>query len=130
VAASQEILTVMPTQLPDFEDWRHNFWHLGRIIRTAAGEVEKIVEFKDANEAEQSVTEINTGFMAFNCAWLFDNLDKLKDDNNKHEYYLTDMVKIAFNGGHKIGTINIEPHEAVGINSMPELKIAENLPAD
>lgn len=120
-------LTIMPTTLPDFDGWHQNFYHWGRIIRGVNGQVEKIVEFKDASDEEKLVTEVNPGFMCFNYSWLFKNIKDLQNNNTQKEYYLTDMVKIAFNEGQKVGTISIEPHEAMGINSQDELAIAESL---
>jgi len=123
----QAALTIMPTVLPDFAGWHQNFYHWGRIIRGADGQVEKIVEFKDATDAERLVTEVNPGFMCFNKGWLLENIDKLKDDNKQKEYYLTDLVEIAFEAGQPVGTIAIEPTEAMGINSLAELEIATSL---
>ncbi len=122
-----EALTIMPTVLPSFDDWYHNFYHLGRIARNELGEVKGIIEFKDSTEEEKKIKEINLGFMCFNKNWLFTNVDNLKDDNKAHEFYLTDMVKIAFSQGHKINALLIESHEAMGINNQEELKIAESL---
>lgn len=122
-------LTIMPTVLPGFHDWYHNFYHLGRIDRDEKGEVRGIIEYKDASDAEKTITEINLGFMCFNKEWLFSNIDKLQDNNKAHEFYLTDMVKIAVSQGYAIGTLPIEPREAMGINSLEELKIAEGLTA-
>jgi len=125
-----EALTIMPTVLPGFYDWYHNFYGWGRIVRNEQGEVKAIVEAKDASEEEKKITEVNPGFMCFNKNWLFSNVDKLKNDNKAQEFYLTDMVKIAFSEGYKVGTVVIEPREAMGINSPEELKIAENLVPD
>ncbi len=123
----QEALTIMPTILPDFEGWHQNFYHWGRIVRDQEDFVKGIVELKDADDNEKLITEVNPGFMCFNKDWLFENIDKLADNNKAHEFYLTDMVKIAFDGGYKVGTLTIEPKEAMGINSLEELKIAEGL---
>jgi len=120
-------LTIMPATLPDFDDWHQNFYHWGRIIRGVDGRVEKIVEFKDASDEEKLVTEVNPGFMCFNYSWLFKNIADLQNNNIPKEYYLTDMVNIAFAEGYEIGTVSIEPHEAMGINSREELLIAEGL---
>lgn len=120
-------LTIMPTLLPSFNDWYHNFYNLGRIVRDSKGDIEGIVEFKDSNDEEKTIKEINLGFMCFNRDWLFTNIDKLKDNNNAHEFYLTDLVKIAFSEGYKIGSVIIEPREAMGINRLEELQIAEGL---
>ncbi len=126
-ALSPQAVTIMPTRLSDFEDWRQNFYHWGRIIRGANGKVEKIVEFKDATDEEKLVSEVNPGFMCFNAAWLFKNISALQNNNNQEEYYLTDMVKLAFDDGYEVTTVNIESHEAMGINSVTELTIAENI---
>ncbi len=120
-------LAIMPTVLSDFNDWRQNFYHWGRIIRNENKEVEKIVEFKDASDQEKRVLEVNPGIMAFNRDWLFANLEKLNNNNKQQEYYLTDMVKLAFKQGLVIKTIKIEPEEAIGINSRAELKVATKL---
>lgn len=124
---NSEAITIMPTHLPDFNDWHQSFYHWGRIVRGAGGTVEAITEFKDASDEEKLITEVNPGFMCFNKNWLFKNIDNLRDDNKQKEYYLTDLVKIAFAQGHTVGTLNIEPHEAMGINSPEELKIAESI---
>ena len=124
---SPAALTIMPTVLTDFEGWHHNFYGWGRIVRNQSEEVEAIVELKDASDEQKLITEVNPGFMCFNKDWLFKNIDKLRDDNKAHEFYLTDMVKIAFNEKFKVETIIIEPQEAMGINSPDELKIAENI---
>jgi bifunctional UDP-N-acetylglucosamine pyrophosphorylase/glucosamine-1-phosphate N-acetyltransferase len=126
-AVESEVLTVMPTLLPDFAGWHQNFYHWGRFVKGLDGKVQRIVEFKDASEEEKLITEVNPGFMRFNKEWLFKNIDNLANNNNSKEYYLTDMVKVAFSAGENVGTINIEPHEAMGINSLEELKIAESL---
>jgi len=120
-------LTIMPTNLPDFEDWRQNFYRLGRIARGADGKVERIVEFKDASDEEKLITEINIGFMCFNYDWLFKNISALRNNNNQQEYYLTDMVNIAFAQGFEVDTHRIEPHEALGVNSVNDLNVAENI---
>ncbi len=124
-----EALTIMPTVLPSFDSWYHNFYHLGRIVRDEKGMVSGIVEFKDSSDEEKLILEINLGFMCFNKKWLFENIDKLQDNNKAHEFYLTDMVKIAFSQKHVVNTSPIEPQEAMGINSPEELKIAEGISA-
>jgi bifunctional UDP-N-acetylglucosamine pyrophosphorylase/glucosamine-1-phosphate N-acetyltransferase len=126
-AANPAAVTIMPTRLSDFDDWRQNFYHLGRIVRGANGTIEGIVEFKDASEEEKLITEINLGFMCFNKQWLLKNISKLKDDNKQQEYYLTDLVKIAFAEGFAVDSIHIEAHEALGINSQQDLLVAESL---
>jgi len=126
-AQQPEALTIMPTLLPNFEGWYQNFYYWGRIVRGTNGQVEKIIELKDATEEEKLIAEVNPGFMAFNCRWLLDNISHLDNKNKAQEYYLTSLVDIAFTQGKPVETIKIEPTEAMGINSLEELKIAESL---
>ncbi len=120
-------VSLMPTDVGDFEAWHRNFYHWGRIIRSNGGEIERIVEYKDATEVERKVTEVNPGIMKFSGSWLWANVDNLTDSNSQHEYYLTDLVKLAFGQEQEIGSIGIDPLEAIGINSQEELKIAEDI---
>jgi len=120
-------IAMMTTRVPDFSGWYRNFYHWGRIIRGASGAVEAIREFKDSDEAEKLITEVNPAFMCFNKSWLFENLDRLRADNQQREYYLTDLVQFAFSAGYNIDTLPIEPHEAMGVNSLEELRIAEEV---
>lgn len=123
----QGVITMVTVKLDDFEDYKKNFYQWGRIMRGKDGEVKKIVEFKDATEAEKEIKEVNPGFYCFDKNWVCANIDKLKNDNKQKEYYLTDLVGLAFSQGEKINTITIDPRQAVGINSPEELAIAEKL---
>jgi bifunctional UDP-N-acetylglucosamine pyrophosphorylase/glucosamine-1-phosphate N-acetyltransferase len=51
----------------------------------------------------------------------------LKNDNVQGEYYITDLVKLAFSENQKIETVSIDPHEALGANSKAELGILETM---
>jgi bifunctional UDP-N-acetylglucosamine pyrophosphorylase / glucosamine-1-phosphate N-acetyltransferase len=127
ISEEQNVLSLMPARVEDFSDWRQNFYHWGRIVRDAENKIKKISEFKDSTEEEKKITEVNPGIMGFNSAWLWENIAKLKNLNAQQEYYLTDLVHLAFEQGHQVGGLIIEPHEAMGINSQEELKIAESL---
>ncbi len=118
-------LAMMTTELPDFDDWRHNFYHWGRIIRDKNKQIVHIVEFKDGTEKEREITEVNPAVMCFNHDWLAKHITLLNNKNKSGEYYLTDLVKTAFGENRVITSISVEPHEAMGINSQEELKIAE-----
>ncbi|WGY03005.1 bifunctional UDP-N-acetylglucosamine diphosphorylase/glucosamine-1-phosphate N-acetyltransferase GlmU [Nocardioides sp. QY071] len=67
----------------------------GRIVRDEAGVVQAIVEEKDATEAERAITEINSGILAFDAAFLADAVGRIGNDNAKGEYYLTDAIGLA-----------------------------------
>jgi len=119
-------LALVPTVLPDFEDWHRSFFHWGRIIREN-GKITKIVEFKDASPEEIEVKELNPGVMAFEASWLVKNIKLLNNDNNQGEYYLTSLVELAFRTAEDIPSLTVDPREALGVNSPEELALAENI---
>lgn len=89
----------------------------GRVIRRADGTVEKIVEFKDANEEERKVREINTGIYAFKNEALFEGLKLITNNNAQKEYYLTDLVEILQKLGKKVIAVTCDDwHEVEGVN--------------
>ena len=71
-------------------------------MRGADGRVEKIVEQKDATEAERAITEINSGIYAFEADVLRDALAHVGTDNAQGEKYITDVIAIARAGGHPV----------------------------
>jgi UDP-N-acetylglucosamine diphosphorylase/glucosamine-1-phosphate N-acetyltransferase len=123
---SKATITMATVNLPDFQDWREIFYaNFSRIIRDKNGKIVKDVQFKDANEEERKVTEVNPCYFCFEAKWLWKNLQTLQTDNVQKEYYLTDLVKIAIQEKTKIESINIDPREALGANSKEELEILE-----
>ncbi len=117
-------ITITTTMVKDFEGWRKSFYHWGRIIRNN-GQVREIVEFKDASEEIRKTKEVNPAFYCFNAQWLWQNIDKLDNKNVQEEYYLTDLIKIAFEQDIKVNSFLIDPKEAVGINTNEELAVAK-----
>ena len=94
----------------------------GRIVRRVDGTVEKIVEFKDCDENEVFIREINTGIYAFNNEDLFAGLKKVKNDNKQKEYYITDLVEIFNLDGKKVKAVIVKDgEETAGINDRFEL---------
>ncbi|MBI5139116.1 NTP transferase domain-containing protein, partial [Candidatus Nomurabacteria bacterium] len=118
-------ITMATVKLPDFRDWRINFVSFSRVIRNANGEVEKVIEYKDASDKEIKITEVNPCYFCFEAKWLWENLENLKDDNAQKEYYLTDLLKIATEEEVEIESIDIEPVEALGANTRAELETLE-----
>ena len=125
--AHGNMLTLTTVIVPDFDDWRAQFYDFGRIVRGENGKIEKIVEKKDASPEELNIMELNTAFFCFNAEWLWENLKKLKNNNAAGELYLTDLVKIAFDEGARLFTVNINPREAVGVNTKEHLEKAQNI---
>ncbi|MAF14009.1 MAG: hypothetical protein CMI53_03905 [Parcubacteria group bacterium] len=125
--AEKSVITMATTKVSDFKDWRQAFNNFGRIVKDDQGKINKIVEFRDATAEQKEIKEINPGYYCFEADWLWQNLDKLKNDNDQGEYYLTDLVDMAFKQGKKITTVDIEPKEALGINTEEQLKSIEKL---
>ncbi|MEM5400667.1 bifunctional UDP-N-acetylglucosamine diphosphorylase/glucosamine-1-phosphate N-acetyltransferase GlmU [Paraburkholderia unamae] len=100
----------------------------GRIVRDAAGKVERIVEQKDANEAQRKIAEINTGIVVTPTAPLAGWLAALKNDNAQGEYYLTDVVEAAIAAGHTAVTAQPDDEwETLGVNSKQQLAELERV---
>ena len=96
----------------------------GRVILEggAAGDrIAKMVEYKDATEAERAVRLCNSGMMAAGAADLWRWLAAVGNANAAHEYYLPDVVMIARAEGRHPVAIEGEPFETAGVNSRAEL---------
>lgn len=95
---------------------------LGRIVRDAAGNFQRIVEQKDATPAERGITEINTGCYAFQTPLLLSSLQQLRPNNVQAEYYLTDCPRILMDQGHPVAaTCSLTLEEALGVNTRVQL---------
>lgn len=113
--------TVLTAIMPDATGY-------GRIIRTATGTVEKIVEHKDATDEERKVREVNSGIYCFEAKELFDALAKVTCDNAQGEYYLPDVLEILQKNGEKIWAVAADDYEStLGINSRVQLAGAEKI---
>jgi bifunctional UDP-N-acetylglucosamine pyrophosphorylase/glucosamine-1-phosphate N-acetyltransferase len=97
----------------------------GRVI--AQGDaIVKMVEHKDASEAERACRLCNSGLMAVKAADLFDLLARVGNDNAAGEYYLVDVVNVANADGRTCAVVvTPDAHEVEGINSRAELAVAE-----
>ncbi|MFA7587852.1 MAG: NTP transferase domain-containing protein, partial [Novosphingobium sp.] len=97
----------------------------GRVI-VEDGRILKMVEHKDATEAERACRLCNSGLMAVRSDELFALLDRVGNDNAQGEYYLVDIVNIANADGRLCAAVVTgDPDEVAGINSRGELAEAE-----
>lgn len=97
----------------------------GRLIENEAGELERIVEFKDANAEERAVRLCNSGVMAGSAKLMFELLSEVTNDNANKEYYLTDVVGLARGRGLKAVAVRGDEAEVLGVNSRADLAEAE-----
>ena len=98
----------------------------GRIIRDNQGQIEAIVEQKDANHEQLDIHEVNTGVMALTAELLHAWLPKIGNQNAQGEYYLTDLIAIARGAGYNINGIQpTSASEVEGINSRQQLAALE-----
>lgn len=97
----------------------------GRIIANEAGVIAKMVEYKDASEAERAVTLCNSGLMAVRSEDLFALLARVGNDNAASEYYLPDIVMLAAAEGRCSAVIETDARQVAGVNSRIELAAVE-----
>ncbi|PTJ24045.1 bifunctional UDP-N-acetylglucosamine diphosphorylase/glucosamine-1-phosphate N-acetyltransferase GlmU [Staphylococcus simulans] len=98
----------------------------GRIVRDQDGRLAKIVEQKDATEAEREIDEISTGIFAFDNVLLFELLEKVKNDNAQGEYYLPDVITLALEAGKIADAYRTDDFdEIMGVNDRVALSKAE-----
>jgi bifunctional UDP-N-acetylglucosamine pyrophosphorylase / glucosamine-1-phosphate N-acetyltransferase len=122
------VLTMVTLKLPNFEGTHHIYNHFGRIFRDENNEISKIIEFKDASEEEKKITELNPAIYCIQDEWLWENLAKIKSDNNQKEYYLTDLVNLAHQQKIKINSFVVEDSfELMGVNTKEDLELAQKI---
>ena len=119
-------VTIGSTIVANFEGDFALFADFGRVVRDAGGRVERIVEVKDATDAEKTILEVNLNYYCFQPQWLWNHIDSIKDDNKAGEYYLTDIVKIARWNNDLVNAFVIgNPVEGMGVNSPEQLEIVK-----
>lgn len=100
----------------------------GRIIRDEDGQVERIVEQKDAKPEEAAVDECNSGFYCFDAEALFDALTQVDSNNAQGEFYLTDVLAICREAGRAVLALQAADNdECLGVNSRVQLAEATKI---
>lgn len=100
----------------------------GRLVINSDGALEKIVEQKDASESELKIDIVNTGVYVFDNELLYKYLKEITPNNKAGEYYLTDLIEIFKNNGHKVATsLMYGDEEMLGINDRRQLALASKL---
>lgn len=114
-------VTVLTAEVPDPTGY-------GRIIRDDAGAVLEIVEEKDASAEQRAVKEMNSGIYAFDGLLLADAVKRVSTDNAQGEEYLTDVLSILREDGHRVGA-HVAPDyvEVEGVNDRVQLAFARKV---
>ena len=96
----------------------------GRLI-VSGDQLERIVEYKDATEAERAIPLCNSGVVCAEARTLFRLVADVRNDNAAQEYYLTDIVELARQQGLSVGFVTCPEDETLGINTRHQLAAAE-----
>lgn len=100
----------------------------GRVLRNNKGEIESIVEERDASPEERKINEINSGTYCVKSGFLWEALNGVGSGNKQKEYYLTDIIGIARKKLRKIsGVVARDSNEVVGVNDRAQLSEVEAL---
>lgn len=103
-----------------------NPYGYGRIIRDADNQLVKIVEQKDATDAEQQINEISSGIFAFDNQMLFEKLELVNNNNVQGEYYLPDVLSLILEDKGTVGIYHTNDFEEImGVNDRVMLSKAE-----
>lgn len=129
--SARNTLTMTTTTVENFDEWRERLRYYSHIVRTAQGELQSVVEYKDATPEQRAIREVNPGHYCFEATWLWKHLDLLSNTGNSAgEYYLTDLIGMAVDQGQRIGTISIDPLHSLAVNTIEELRLLENVLKD
>jgi bifunctional UDP-N-acetylglucosamine pyrophosphorylase/glucosamine-1-phosphate N-acetyltransferase len=97
----------------------------GRVIRDAKGKVIDVREENQCTSAQKRIKEVITSQYCFRAEIVLPLLSEIRNDNPKHEYYLTEIVPILIRHGYELDTVNVrDPRSVFGINNVHDLKWA------
>lgn len=114
--------------VPDYIDWRSVFVRSGRIVRDGNGAPLRIVEYRDATEEERVTTEVNVSIYAFDLTFVRAAISLLEPKNAAGELYLTDLVRIAMEKGHRVVGLPLEDiRQGMGVNTPEDLEMLERV---
>jgi len=121
--AERATVTILTAVLADASGY-------GRVVRAHSAErgVSRIVEDCDANAEAQAIREINVGTYVVDGEFLFRALEKLDPSNAQGEYYLTEIIHLAAEQGHRVAAVVLDnPDEGLGVNTRRQLTEAEQV---
>ena len=104
----------------------------GRIVRSDAGDLQAIVEYKNATDEQRAITEVNVGAYCARLPWLWEALSQVEINPVTNEYYLTDIVQIALRAKQRVVPVLTSMDESHGIDTpgayelVKSAKVGEN----
>jgi bifunctional UDP-N-acetylglucosamine pyrophosphorylase / glucosamine-1-phosphate N-acetyltransferase len=116
-AAAGAVATVLTSVVADPTGY-------GRVVRAGGGAVARVVEHRDATDAERAVREVNTSVYAFEVAPLREALGKLCTDNAQGEEYLPDVIGMYVERGQSVAAVAADAAETAGVNDRAQLAAA------
>ncbi|MCC6581783.1 MAG: NTP transferase domain-containing protein [Phycisphaeraceae bacterium] len=94
----------------------------GRVLRAADGSFDRIVEQKDATDAQKQIREVNPSYYCFRSDRLFAGLAEIRADNSQKEYYLTDVPGLLKRKGQTVSVVDaVPPEDVLSINTPQQL---------
>lgn len=103
----------------------------GRVLLAPNGQLIEIIEEADANPEQRAIRTINSGIYCIHRRFLEEALPRLTNENSQGEYYLTDIIRIGYELGRKVGVAwALEPDEILGINTPQDLARVEKILKD
>lgn len=99
----------------------------GRIFKEPNGQVTAIIEAAEATPEQKQIRLCNGGIMLLTAPRMWELLSQIKNDNSKHEYYLTDIVALANKANLKVMSAALPSEAVLGVNDRIELALAEEL---
>ena len=119
--AREADLALLTAELPDASGY-------GRVVRGPDGELERVVEERDATPEIRAIREGNMGVYVTDAGFLFEALPQIGNDNQNGEFYLTDLVELALEKGRRVATDSVADwQESLGINDRADLAVAERI---
>lgn len=112
--------TVLTARLPEPSVY-------GRVVRGPAGDVQRIVEQRDASPEELEVGEVNAGVYAFDASRLAQIIGKVDQENSQDEYYITDLIGLLKADGEDVQAYGVTADEVLGVKSRVHLAHATNV---
>ncbi|MBW7859077.1 MAG: NTP transferase domain-containing protein [Leptonema sp. (in: Bacteria)] len=100
----------------------------GRMVRDSNGNLDRIVEEKDADEPTKKINEVNTGCYVFQIPEIFDLLKRIDSNNNQNEYYLPDAIRLYRQNGNLFKCVQLTDYrESMGANTRDDLVTLEEI---